>query len=176
MTSGITVRPAEPEDAAATLAIYGPIVEKTPISFEEHAPSLEEMVERIDRSHVWLVAEDSGGVCGYAYAGRFHPRAAYRWSVEVSIYLAESARGRGVGRLLLSKLLDSLKDGGFVNAFAGTTLPNDASVALFESFGFEKIAHQKKVGFKLGAWHDVGWWQLHLVDPPERPNTAATLR
>ena len=169
MTSELTVRHALTGDAAAILDIYGPIVAATPISFEEVPPTLAEIARRIDTSHEWLVAEEDARVCGYAYAGRFHPRPAYRWSVEVSIYLSESARGRGVGKLLLRALLDSLRKRGFVNAFAGTTLPNDASVSLFESFGFEKIAHQKEVGFKLGAWHDVGWWQLQLQEPPLVP-------
>ena len=127
------------------------------------------MAVRIESSLLWLVAEEDSSIQGYAYADAFHPRAAYRWSTEVSIYLADGGRGRGLGKLLLSQLLDGLREAGFVNAFAGTTLPNPASVALFESFNFEKIAHQKKVGYKLGAWHDVGWWQLHLTDPSTPP-------
>jgi L-amino acid N-acyltransferase YncA len=165
------IRAASAEDAAAVAAIYAPYVIGTAVSFEERAPSVNEMAERIENSHVWLVAEDDSGVQGYAYAARFHPRPAYRWSAEVSIYLSEHARGRGVGKRLLRELLDGLVARGLVNAFAGTTLPNAASVGLFESFGFEKITHQKKVGFKLGRWHDVGWWQLQLRDasvpPPE---------
>jgi L-amino acid N-acyltransferase YncA len=119
------------------------------------------------------VAEDADGIAGYAYAARFHPRSAYRWSVEVSVYLAEDARGRGLGRRLIATLLERLRERGFVNAFAGTTLPNPASVALFESFGFRKIAHWDEVGFKLGSWHDVGWWQLKLQEPAVPPPELA---
>ena len=165
----VLVRLASPADAQDILDVYTPYVTDTATSFEEEPPSVEEMSERIARSHVWLVAEDAGRFLGYAYATRFHPRAAYRWSVQVSIYLAPEAQGRGVGKLLLRELLDRLIAAGFVNAFAGTTLPNARSVALFESFGFEKIAHQKKVGFKLGEWHDVGWWQLQVQEPSSPP-------
>ena len=127
------------------------------------------MARRIRTSHIWLVAEVDSAVRGYAYAAPFHRRPAYRWSTEVSIYLADDATGKGIGKQLLRELVDKLVGRGFVNAFAGTTLPNPASIALFESFGFEKIAHQRNVGFKLGAWHDVGWWQLQLRDAAVPP-------
>lgn len=163
------IRPATTADAAAILAIYAPFVTATAVSFEEEPPSVEDMVGRIEDSHLWLVSETDGTVDGYAYAGRFHPRSAYRWAVEVSVYLAASARGQGLGRALIGELIQRLRDMGFVSAFAGSTLPNDASTRLFESFGFEKIAHWSKVGYKLGAWHDVGWWQLHLREPGDSP-------
>ena len=165
------IRAARQQDAGQVLSIYAPIVRQTHISFETEVPSEEEMTHRIDHSHLWLVYEEAGRVLGYSYAALFHPRAAYRWSVEVSIYLAAAARGRGVGRDLLGSLLSELTEAGFVNAFAGVALPNLSSVRLFESFGFEQIALQKAVGYKLGAWRDVGWWQLQLrapsVPPPE---------
>lgn len=163
------VRAASPEDAAEVLEIYAPYVRGSAVSFEEQSPTVDQMRERISTSHMWLVADDGSRVVGYAYASRFHPRPAYRWSTEVSVYLAPTAQRRGLGKRLIRELLDGLTDRGFVNAFAGTTLPNPGSIALFESLGFEKIAHQKKVGFKLGTWHDVGWWQLQLVAPPDEP-------
>ena len=161
-----SIRDTTPDDAEQLLAIYGPYVTDSTASFEERPPTSEEMRDRIARSIEWLVYEDDSKVVGFAYAAPFHARPAYRWSVEVSIYLADGAQGRGIGRELLGELLDRLRARGFVNAFAGTTLPNAASVGLFESFGFERIALQKKVGYKLGAWHDVGWWQLQLREPP----------
>ena len=167
--SDIKIREAVPEDASDVLGIYGPYVTGTAVSFEEQPPSVEEMTSRMARSHLWLVAHAGSGIAGYAYSTAFHPRPAYRWSAEVSIYLTEAARGQGLGRSLLGELLDGARGLGLVNAFAGTTLPNPASIALFESFGFEKIAHQRAVGFKLGAWHDVGWWQLQLIDLPASP-------
>ena len=154
----MTIREASGDDAAAVAAIYAPLVTDTVISFEEEPPSPEEMARRIAASHLWLVAEeDAGDLAGYAYAAPFHPRAAYRWSVEVSVYLADDARGRGVGKRLVTELVDRLRDMGFVNAFGGTALPNPASERLLESLGFEQVALQKDVGFKFDAWHDVSW-------------------
>jgi L-amino acid N-acyltransferase YncA len=163
------IREATSEDAAAIAAIYAPLVTDTIVSFEEEAPSAAEMRERIAASHAWLVAEENGEVLGYAYAARFHPRAAYRWSAEASIYLAPDARGRGIGKRLLAELLDRLKEKGFVHVFGGTALPNPASERLLESFGFEQVALWKHVGFKLDAWHDVSWRQLTLQEPTVPP-------
>ena len=163
------IRDATAADAAAIAAIYAPLVTDTIISFEEVPPSAAEMAERIAASHVWLVAEEDGQVVGYAYAAAFHPRAAYRWSTEASIYLAPKARGRGIGKALVAELLERLKAMGFVNVFGGTALPNPASERLLESFGFEKVAHWEHVGFKFDAWHDVSWRQLTLGDPSVPP-------
>jgi phosphinothricin acetyltransferase len=113
--------------------------------------------------------EDAAGIAGYAYAAPFHARAAYRWSAQISVYLAQDRRGAGIGRHLVGALLDELTSRGYVNAFAGTTLPNNASVRLFESLGFRQMALWEHVGFKLGEWHDVGWWQCDLRDPPIPP-------
>jgi L-amino acid N-acyltransferase YncA len=163
------IRHATQADAPAVAAIYAPLVRDTIISFEEEPPSAEEMAERIATSHVWLVAEEDGEVVGYAYAARFHPRAAYRWSAEASVYLSPEARGRGIGTRLVTELLERLKAMGFVNVFGGTALPNPASERLLESFGFKKVAHWEHVGFKLGAWHDVSWRQLTLQEPTVPP-------
>lgn len=168
-TTGRRIREATADDAAAVATIYRPFVEETVVSFETEAPTSDEMRARIEGSIRWLVAEEEGSVVGYAYAAPFHRRAAYRWSVEVSVYLAPTARRRGTGWALMTELLGRLETMGYINAFAGTTLPNEASVALFGSLGFERIATQRKVGFKLGAWHDVGWWQLQLRQPPVPP-------
>ena len=163
------IRASRQEDAAAVLGIYGPVVESTPASFETEVPTENDIAGRMRASHLWLVHERESVVTGYAYAAPFHRRGAYRWSVEVSVYVDEGERGRGVGPLLVARLLEEMRERGFVNAFGGITLPNDASVRLFEDFGFEQIALQKQVGFKLGRWHDVGWWQLHLRDPSVPP-------
>ena len=163
------IRQATSDDAAAIAAIYAPLVRDTIVSFEEEAPSAEEMAERIAASHTWLVAEEDGEVVGYAYAARFHPRAAYRWSAEVSIYLAPEARGRGIGKRLVADLLDRLRAMGFVNAFGGTALPNPASERLLEAFGFKQVALWENAGFKFDAWHDVSWRQLTLQEPTVPP-------
>lgn len=170
------IRSARRADAAAIRDIYAPFVESTPVSFEVEVPPLETYEAGIDRSiYPWLVLERDGEVVGWAKSGRFHPRASYAWSVEVSIYLSESARGGGAGKRLMDALLDELRGQGYVNAFAGTTLPNDASVGLFESLGFKRCAIQEKVGYKLGKWHDVGWWQKALGPYPDTPPTVRAI-
>jgi L-amino acid N-acyltransferase YncA len=163
------IRPVRDKDVPAIREIYRPIVRDTIVSFEAEVPSESTMRIRISKSHEWLVYERSRQVVAYAYAAPFHGRDAYKWSVEVSIYVAADARGTGVGRDLLSALLNRLSRRGFVNAFAGIALPNDASVGLFESFGFEQIALQRSVGYKLGGWHDVAWLQYQLRDPSVPP-------
>jgi phosphinothricin acetyltransferase len=174
-----TIRPATVDDAAAIAGIYGPVVATSPASFEIEPPSRGEMARRIEqttRTHPWLVAEGDEGVLGYAYAAPARSRAAYRWAAEVSVYLAPEARGRGVGGALVDELLARLRTAGYVTALAGSTLPNDASVRLFERRGFRLVGVFEKTGFKLGAWHDVGWWQLVLNDdpgPPEEPSPPA---
>jgi phosphinothricin acetyltransferase len=172
-----TIRDPDPQrDAAACAAIYAPHVEDSPISFEERAPGAAEMAERIERysaSHAWLVAELDGEVVGYAYACAHRERPAYRWAVDVSVYVAEGRQGRGVGAALYRALFERLRERGFRVAFAGVTLPNPASVALHESLGFAPIGVARGIGWKQGAWRDVGWWQLHLApeaeDPPPEP-------
>jgi phosphinothricin acetyltransferase len=127
----------------------------------------------------WLVAEDGASVVGYAYGHRFAPRAAYAWSVETSIYVGDGARGRGVGRALYDALLALLAAQGYRQAFAGIALPNPASVALHESVGFTPVGAYRDVGYKFGAWHDVGWWQRALgadhVDAPITPLSVDAL-
>ncbi len=174
------VRIATPEDGAALAAIYAPFVRDTRVSFEEEAPSAEEMAARIARglrTHAWLVLEDEG-VVGYAYGSSHRERAGYRWAVDVTIYLAESHRGRGLGRVLYGALFPLLRAQGFVVAYAGISLPNPGSVGLHESLGFRPVGIYRAVGYKAGAWHDVGWWELDLAErasPPAEPIPFADL-
>lgn len=175
-----TIRLARDADAAAIADIYRPAVDFSSISFETEPPDAEEISRRIAHTLPalpWLVCEigdpstslGAGGVAGYAYASTHRERAAYRWSVDVSVYIDERIRRRGVGRGLYTSLLAILSAQGYVNAFAGITLPNPGSVGLHEAVGFERFAVYRKVGFKFGAWHDVGWWrrplQAHKVPP-----------
>jgi phosphinothricin acetyltransferase len=165
------IRPADVADAAAVAAVYAPYVEGTVISFEEVPPDEAEMVGRmLDQPRLpWLVATRDDEVVGYAYASRHRARRAYRWSVEVSVYLRASEQGRGTGRALYAELLDVVWSLGYVHAYAGITLPNDRSVRLHEAMGFTPLDVFLGVGFKHGSWHDVGWWQLALCDPPPVP-------
>ena len=124
----------------------------------------------------WLVATDEHGrVVGYAYAGRHRERAAYRWSVDISAYIDPAWQGRGVGRRLYDALLAILRRQGFVNAFAGITLPNPASVALHEAIGMRRVGVFERVGYKSGAWHDVAWYGMRLVEPPDPPSEPIPL-
>jgi len=169
----LTIRDADPaRDAAACAAIYAPHVEGSAVSFEERAPDAAELEARIERygaSHAWLVAERGGEVVGYAYATAFNERPAYRWSTSVSVYIGEDARGQGVGRALYEALFERLRERRFRMACAGITLPNPASVGLHESLGFERIGVNPEIGFKEGAWRDVGWFQLELSPPSDGP-------
>jgi L-amino acid N-acyltransferase YncA len=165
----LTVRPATPEDAGSLAAIYGPFVEQTAVSFEEIAPTPEEFARRIEKSlsrWQWLVAELGGTVAGYAYGSPHRERAAYRWSVEVSAYVDPRFQRRGIGRTLYEALFDDLATKGFCTAFAGVTLPNDASVGLHTALGFEPIGVFRAIGWKFGTWHDVAWFQRRLRDRP----------
>ena len=165
---------ADPDrDAEAVAGIYRPSVEGGLASFEEIGPDAAEMSRRIRATLArtpWLVADEGDGtVRGYAYAGPHNERQGYRWSVNISVYVAESARGHGIGRQLYDELLSILRRQGFVNAYAGITLPNPASVALHEAIGMRRIGVYERVGFKLGAWHSVAWYGLRLTEPDDVP-------
>jgi phosphinothricin acetyltransferase len=165
MNLGARIRLASETDAAGIGAIYRPIVATTAISFENEPPSNQEIARRILTTvpdYPWLVYEHDGMIGGYAYASRFRPRPAYRWSVETSAYVHEDYRGRGVGRGLYQSLFAVLSAQGFVNAFAGIALPNPASIQLHERTGFVHIGVYRNVGHKFGRWHDVGWWQCAI--------------
>jgi L-amino acid N-acyltransferase YncA len=152
-------------DAAACAALYAPYVRDTPISLEETPPTAAEIAQRIDdttRSHPWLVAHDGDALIGYAYATRHRERACYRWATDVTVYVDPHRQRTGVGRALYEALFDRLSAQGFRIACAGITLPNEASVGLHESLGFRPVGTYRNIGWKLGTWHDVGWWQLLL--------------
>jgi phosphinothricin acetyltransferase len=164
------IRTARPDDAEAMQAIYAPIVAGTIISFELEPPSVDEMRRRIAYtlpSLPWLVhLDEAGALNGYVYASKHRERAAYQWSVDVSAYVRADTRGQGVGARLYRALFDELVALGYCQAFAGITLPNAPSIALHESVGFRPLGVYRKAGYKLGAWHDVGWWQRELQDVP----------
>lgn len=167
------VRDADPErDAGVCAAIYEPFVRGTAVSFEESVPSASDFARRIEETsarYPWLVAEVERAVAGYAYATAHRDRASYRWAADVTVYIGEGYRGQGVGKALYGALLPLLVDQGIQVAVAGITLPNDASVGLHESFGFELVGIYRRIGWKLGSWRDVGWWQLDLVRASDEP-------
>ncbi len=159
------VRDATAHDAEACAAIYAPYVTDTTITFEYEPPSAAELARRIaaaQDTHAWLVLEEAGRVVGYAYAGPYKERAAYRWSCEVSVYLETGRRRGGSGRLLYEALFARLAERGFRTLVAGMTLPNDASKGLHRAMGFEPIGTFRRVGWKHGAWRDVAWAQRSI--------------
>ena len=166
-----TIRLVRTGDAAAIQFIYTPIVAETAVSFELEPPSVEVMRRRIETTLLtlpWLVCERDE-VIGYAYAGVFRSRPAYQWTVEVTAYVHPAHRRKGVARALYTSLFECLRVQGCRTALAVIALPNPASVALHERLGFRPIGVFHNVGYKLGAWHDVGWWELALQSPPDPP-------
>lgn len=177
--SRIHVRSVRCEDAEAIAAIYRPYVTDTPISFEIDPPDAGEMASRIrtiTAAYPWLVGEVEGAIVGYAYAARFRERAAYRFIVETTVYLARGSERRGIGRALYAPLLAELTRQGFVCAIGAIALPNPASVALHEAMGFVRVGAYPGVGYKLGAWHDVGLWQRELAARAPAPREPAPPR
>ncbi|MES2151209.1 MAG: arsinothricin resistance N-acetyltransferase ArsN1 family B [Pseudomonadota bacterium] len=160
------IRPALPSDAPALCAIYNHYVDCTTITFEEIPVSTEEMAARIAEVGTrlaWLVFEHDGKVAGYAYATPWRARSAYRFSVESTVYVAPGLARRGIGAQLYSALIERLRALGIHAVIGGIAQPNEASVALHEKHGFEKVAHFRQVGQKFGRWVDVGYWELVLA-------------
>jgi L-amino acid N-acyltransferase YncA len=170
------IRIAEPRDAAQIAEIYRPYVEKTAISFEETAPTADDMsakIVKVGSTFPFIVYEEevegSARILGYAYATRYRERAAYRWSLEDSVYLREDAKGRGIGGILLGALIELLRELGYVKIYAVIAPPNPASVALHRKFGFSPLCRFADTAFKFGAWQAIDWMELSLREPPAAP-------
>jgi L-amino acid N-acyltransferase YncA len=166
------IRVARAADGPACADIYRPIVEETWISFETEAPSSEEMGLRIAATlprFPWLVACEGDAMLGYVYATPHRERPAYRWSVDVTVYMAEAARRHGIGSRLYTVLFDLLRRQGYRSAFAGVALPNDASLGLHRAVGFVSLGTYEQVGFKFGGWRDVHWLRLGLSEAKGAP-------
>jgi L-amino acid N-acyltransferase YncA len=162
----ILVRSVEDADVEAVAEIYNYYIENTVITFEEEKVSPSEIHCRVQDirscSFPWLVAEQAGAIAGYAYAGRWKGRYAYRFCVEVTVYVRPGLEGRGIGTCLYRELLPRLREQGIHTAIGVIALPNEPSVALHEKFGFKKKSHFTEVGFKFNRWIDVGDWQCIL--------------
>jgi L-amino acid N-acyltransferase YncA len=172
----VRVRDADAgRDAAACAAIYAPYVTGSVISFEDRAPTAQEMRRRIEAAHVWLLAEDGDGPIGYAYGSGHRQRAAYRWAADAAIYVDAACHRAGVGRALYTYLLARLRELGLWTVCAGITEPNPASAGLHRAMGFVPVGTYRRIGWKQGAWRDVSWWQLDLrpgePGPPAEPRT-----
>ncbi len=173
----VRIRLAKATDAEQILAIYAPFVTDMPTTFETVVPSLTEFQGRISETLKilpWLVCAEDQRIAGYAYASPHRSRCAYQWSVDVSVYIAQDFRRQGIGKELYRNLFKLLAAQGYYNAFAGISLPNPGSIALHESLGFQAVGIYRNVGFKLGSWHNVGWWQQTLQ--PYSPEPPQSLR
>jgi L-amino acid N-acyltransferase YncA len=168
-----SIRAVSISDAARILEIYAPSIIDSSTSFEVEVPSLFQMEDRIREYSAfapWLVYEVDGTVVGYAYASKHRAREAYQWTVEVSVYVDPNFHKRGIARSLYDRLFEELKELGFHLALSGTVLPNRASVGFHEAMGFTPIGIYRNVGFKLGKWHDVGWWQKTILPFDKSPS------
>jgi phosphinothricin acetyltransferase len=179
--AGVRIRQANADDAAAIASIYAPYVTDSVVSFETDAPGEAEMKNRIAALgdlYPWLVGCDVKGVLGYAYGCAFRTRPAYRFAVETSVYVADRAHRRGIGRTLYTTLLETLEAQGFTQAIGAITIPNDASIRLHEALGFRRAGTYENVGYKLGEWRSVGLWQRALAPmapAPEEPRPVSAV-
>lgn len=175
------IRLAEPIDAAQILDIYAPYIRDTSFTFEAEVPSVEAFANRIGSylaNWPWLVYEVDGKIAGYAYGSRYRERIGYQWCVECSVYIHDDFHRRGIAKALYAALFRILKRQGYFNVYAVINLPNDRSVQLHEACGFRWFANYENVGYKLGKWKTVGWWQLTLneyIDNPPPPTPFASL-
>jgi len=175
------IRLAEPRDAAGILAIYAPYITDTSFTFESEVPAIPAFAERISAylaQWPWLVYESDGVIAGYAYASKYRERIGYQWCVECSVYIHDDFHRKGIAKTLYRALFNILKEQGYYNVYAVINLPNENSVRLHESCGFTWFANYENVGFKLGKWKTVGWWQLRLhdyIDDPPPPVPFASL-
>ena len=161
------IRDVEEKDIEKLVAIYKPYVENTVITFENEVPTVEEFKKRVEKvkgKFPYLVVEENNEILGYAYASNFHERMAYQWTVEVSIYLSSDAKGKGLGKKMYAELEKKLKEQGVKTLTACITYPGQGSVQFHEKLGYEKVAHFKNVGFKMGSWYDVVWYQKQIAN------------
>lgn len=173
------IRLATPNDASQIQAIYAPIVQDTFISFEQVVPSVEEIAARIEKTlqqYPYLVCDIDGKIAGYAYGSAFRTRSAYQWTTEVTAYTHPHFHRHGIGRSLYTSLITILQKQEYTNAVAGIALPNDASVGFHEAIGFTLVGTFKNVGYKLGDWHSVGWWERELQTMPVSPTPPIPIR
>lgn len=162
------IRSAQLADAKAIRDIYQPYVTDTAITFEVDVPTVQEFEKRITQTLAhfpYLVAEEEGVVVGYAYASTYYARAAYDWTVELSIYVAKETRGKGIGSALYEALEEELKARGYLRFLACIAVPNEASISMHKKRGYVQVAHFPKIGFKFNQWHDIVWMQKTIQGP-----------
>lgn len=166
------IRLAIESDVESILEVYTPFITDTVITFEYKVPTVKEFGQRmaeIQQRYPWFVCEVNNNIVGYAYASRFNEREAYDWSADFSIYIRPEFHRRNIGKALYYTLFETLKLQGYYNAYAGVTLPNIKSEGLHESFGFKSAGVYHNVGYKLGSWHDVKWYELKINEHIREP-------
>jgi phosphinothricin acetyltransferase len=160
------IRAVKLSDSRTIAEIYNYYIEKSPATFEEVPVTVSDMEKRIQelkKDFPYLVYEENGEIVGYAYVHQYHPRSAFRFTLEDSIYLRNGFQGKGIGKALLGELLRKLKNNNIHAIMASITIPNEKSIALHESFGFKKVGIFKEVGKKFNKWHDVGYWEFLYI-------------
>lgn len=168
----VIIRLATGNDAAAIVDIYAPYVASTSVSFEYEVPTVEEYRKRIEHTlefFPFFVLEADGAIAGYAYAGHFRGRKAYQWMCETTIYVHQDHHHKGYASMLYDKLLTALRAQGFYQAIAILGCPNVPSEKFHEALGFHLIGTFGDAGYKLGSWHDVKWYTLHLLEKQQPP-------
>ena len=182
MDTEIEIRVASPEDAKELLEIYRPYVENTAITFEYEVPSVEEFRGRIEntlKKYPYLVAQEHGVLLGYAYASPFKERAAYDWSVEISIYVRKNAKRKGIGKKLYTALENCLKKQGILNANACIAytdqkdehLTND-SVRFHTAMGFQMVGEFHQCGYKFNRWYHMVWMEKMIGEHTNIPENV----
>ena len=167
-----SIRVAKEPDADSILNIYAPYIKETSFTFETEVPSAADFANRIQSylpNWPWLVCEINGVVAGYAYGSKYRERTGYQWCVECSAYVHDDFQRRGVAKALYTALIEILQLQGFRNLYAVINTPNERSVTFHEQMGFTFFANYENVGYKLGKWKTVGWWQLQLNDYTMEP-------
>lgn len=173
------MRIVQPSDAASILEIYTPYILNTAVTFETEIPSItsfEERIKHYTEKWPWIVYEVDGTIGGYAYATKHRERLAYQWCVESSVYIRDQFQGEGIASKLYNALFELLRLQGFINVYAGITLPNDRSISFHEKLGFTNFAYYKNVGHKLGEWRTVGWWQKQINNYEKQPLAPVDFR
>lgn len=179
MTRGNILRLVKTEDCIPILDIYTPFIKNTPVTFEYEVPSVSDFSERISNiagKYPWLVCETDGSIAGYAYASMFSERAAYQWSVNLSVYIKEEYQGKGIGRTLYRTLFELLQAMGCYNAYACIAHPNVQSERFHETLGFKPVGVFHNAGYKLGKWHDVIWYERAIKDLSTTPSKPLLIK
>jgi L-amino acid N-acyltransferase YncA len=179
MENKLTMRLIKNDDSKGALDVYKPYVVSTAITFEYDVPSLDDFstrVETIANEYPWLVCLKDDKIIGYAYASKHRYKTAYQWSPESTIYLSSDYHRKGIAKILYKTLFSILRLQGYVNVYAGVALPNIKSEEFHIALGFNKIGDFSKIGFKLGKWHDVRWFQLHLTEHIDNPQIPKSIK